>query len=191
MEQATSELVSRLDRAVSEGDTDTIVRRVKAVLEEMASAGRLGLPERCRAAHPDHYARRLLHRSESHDYTAVVMTWGPGQKTPLHDHGGTWCVECVVEGRIDVTRYDLVESHGERARFAVTDVLHAEVGAAGCLIPPSEYHVMANALPSETSVTLHVYGGEIRRCSTYEPLDADWYLRGERILTYDDAAPVR
>lgn len=191
MEPATSELVSRLDGAVTGGNTDAIVRRVKAVLEELASAGRLGLPEVCRAANPDHYARRLLHRSESHDYTAVVMTWGPGQKTPLHDHGGTWCVECVVEGRIDVTRYDLLETRGERARFAVSDVLHAEVGAAGCLIPPSEYHVMANALPSGTSVTLHVYGGEIRRCSTFEPDDAGWYRRGERTLTYDDAAPVR
>ena len=35
------------------------------------------------------------------------MTWGPGQGTPVHDHGGLWCVEGVVEGQIAVTRYDV------------------------------------------------------------------------------------
>ena len=37
------------------------------------------------------------------------MTWGPGQGTPLHDHAGMWCVEGVLEGRIEVARYDLLD----------------------------------------------------------------------------------
>ena len=43
-------------------------------------------------------------------YTAVVMTWGPGQGTAMHDHGGLWCVEGVVEGAMTVTQYhDVVD----------------------------------------------------------------------------------
>ena len=50
-------------------------------------------------------------------YTAVVMTWGPGQKTPLHDHAGMWCVECVVEGELEVVQFDLMEQADGRCRF--------------------------------------------------------------------------
>ena len=40
-------------------------------------------------------------------YSAIVMTWGPGQGTAVHDHGGLWCVEGVVDGEIAVTQYDV------------------------------------------------------------------------------------
>ena len=45
------------------------------------------------------------------------MTWGPGQGTPLHDHAGIWCVECVVEGEMEVRQYDLVEENAGSFRF--------------------------------------------------------------------------
>ena len=58
---------------------------------------------------------------------AVVMTWGPGQRTPLHDHAGIWCVEGVVEGRMDVTQYDLVEQTHDAYRFEAKGCVHAAV----------------------------------------------------------------
>jgi predicted metal-dependent enzyme (double-stranded beta helix superfamily) len=79
---------------------------VKPVLEETAVARRLRLPARLTESRPDCYARRLLHRDLERGYTAVVMTRGPGQGTPLHDHAGMWRVEGVIEGRIEVARYD-------------------------------------------------------------------------------------
>ena len=117
------------------------------------------------------------------------MTWGPGQRTPLHDHAGIWCVEGVVEGRMDVTQFDLVEESGGDAkagyRFEAKGCVHAAVGSAGCLIPPFEYHVLANAL-EEPSITLHVYGGEMTTCHVFEPAGGGRYLRRERALSYND-----
>ena len=47
------------------------------------------------------------------------MTWGPGQRTALHDHAGIWCVEGVVEGEMAVTRYELLEEEEDGlCRFA-------------------------------------------------------------------------
>ena len=57
------------------------------------------------------YARRLLHRDPAGRYTAIVMTWGPGQGTAVHDHGGLWCVEGVVDGEIAVTQYRRAAGH--------------------------------------------------------------------------------
>jgi hypothetical protein len=61
----------------------------------------------------------------------------------------------------------------------------AAVGEAGCLIPPFEYHVLANALPDVMSVTLRVYGGELTTCHVFEPMGDGSYRRKVRELGYD------
>ena len=178
-------LISRIDAAVRLGDTAAITVRVKRELEDAIQARAVALPERFHQTRREGYARRLLHRSDTLGYTAVVMTWAPGQATPLHDHAGIWCVEGVVEGRMDVTQYDLVEESAGGFRFEAKGCVHAAVGSAGCLIPPFEYHVLANAL-DQPSITLHVYGGEMTTCHVFEPAGNGRYVRRERALRYHE-----
>jgi predicted metal-dependent enzyme (double-stranded beta helix superfamily) len=185
MSDGLSHLIARLDAAVQLGDSDAITRRIKHELEDAIHGRAVALPDRFHRVRPERYARRLLHRNDVLGYTAVVMTWGPGQRTPLHDHAGIWCVEGVVEGRMDVTQYDLVEESQHACRFEAKGCVHAAVGSAGCLIPPFEYHVLANAL-DEPSITLHVYGGEMTTCHVFEPVDGGRYVRRERTLCYDE-----
>ena len=44
---------------------------------------------------------------------------------------------------------------------------------AGCLIPPTDHHVLANARPARASVTLHIYGGDLDDCKVFLPATAD------------------
>ena len=180
-----SDLIAQLDAAVRLGDPAAITGRVKRELEGAIQARGVTLPDRFHRTRAEGYARRLLHRSDALGYTAVVMTWAPGQRTPLHDHAGIWCVEGVVEGRMDVTQYDLVEESAGGYRFEAKGCVHAAVGSAGCLIPPFEYHVLANAIES-ASITLHVYGGEMTSCHVFEPVADGRYVRRERALAYHD-----
>lgn len=178
-------LIARLDAAVRLGDPGAITARIKQDLETAIHDRAIALPARFHATRSEGYARRLLHRSDSLGYTAVVMTWAAGQRTPLHDHAGIWCVEGVVEGRMDVTQYDLVREDDGRYRFEPKGCVHAQVGSAGCLIPPFEYHVLAN--PSDSpSITLHVYGGEMTSCHVFEPQSDGAYVRRERALGYHE-----
>jgi 3-mercaptopropionate dioxygenase len=180
-----TQLIARIDDAVRLRDPDAITQRVKEELQAAIRARTLSLPDRFHRTRPDGYARRLLHRDDDLGYTAVVMTWGAGQRTPLHDHAGIWCVEGVVEGRMDVTQYDLIEDSGAGCRFEAKGCVHAAVGSAGCLIPPFDYHVLANAL-DEPSITLHIYGGEMTTCHVFEPTEHGQYIRLERALRYHD-----
>jgi hypothetical protein len=50
------------------------------------------------------------------------------------------------------------------------------------LIPPHDYHVLANALPDRPSITLHVYGGEMDHCNVFEPRADGWYEQIPRQL---------
>jgi predicted metal-dependent enzyme (double-stranded beta helix superfamily) len=186
MSNACVELVERLDRAVGAGSVHEVTREVKQALEELLTNGRVQLAGRFRAARPDTYARRLLHRDPAGRYTAIVMTWGPGQGTPVHDHGGLWCVEGVVEGQIAVTRYDVTRQPDDRYRVRALDTLLAGTGEAGRLIPPTDHHVIANALSSQPSLTLHVYGGELGACQVFLP-DADGlFVARMKALSYHD-----
>jgi predicted metal-dependent enzyme (double-stranded beta helix superfamily) len=162
-----AELVARLDAAVALADAGAITARVKADLEDLLGRGALQLPPALVAPRVDTYARRLLHQDPEGRYTAVVMTWGPGQATAVHDHGGLWCVEGVVSGEMVVTQYD-VTCHGDGTATVVPGrATRAGIGTAGRLIPPTDYHVLGNAQAAAASVTLHVYGGSLDDCRVF------------------------
>lgn len=185
MSDGLNALLARIDAAVQLRDADAITQRIKQELQDAIRARSVTLPERFHRVRPEGYARRLLHRNDVLGYTAVVMTWGPGQRTPLHDHAGIWCVEGVLSGQMDVTQFDLVEESNEAYRFEARGCVHASVGSAGCLIPPFEYHILANALETP-SITLHVYGGEMTTCHVFEPAANGRYVRRERPLSYQE-----
>jgi predicted metal-dependent enzyme (double-stranded beta helix superfamily) len=177
-------LQQQIEDALDPKDPRLSVERVKEILSAAVQEGRVALPDAFHEARADHYARRVLFANPALGYSAVVMTWGPGQGTAVHDHAGIWCVEVVVEGQMDVTQYELDEERAGLYRFHPHPKVHARVGSAGCLIPPFEHHVLANAL-DRPSLTLHVYGGEINRCNVYLPRGDGWYERQERALSYD------
>lgn len=182
-------LIEKLRAAARLRDTEAIAARIKGDLETFIPAeGGLRLPERFRRSRPDGYCRRLLYRDEELGFTALVMTWGPGQHTALHDHAGIWCVEGVVEGELEVTRYELLEETGDgRCRFEQRGSVKASAGSAGALIPPFEHHVLANASDDRLALTLHVYGGEMDHCSVFLPeAAAGLYRRETKLLGYDD-----
>lgn len=180
------ELVRRLDAAVEAPNDGTRCLQVKAALEWGAEhADQLLTPELVRPC-GEHYARRLLHKDPQGRYSAVLMIWGPTQGTPLHDHAGSWCVECVFRGRIRVDNYNRVANRCSEKRifdFEHVGTIRAGVGEAGALIPPYEYHVIAND-ERETAVTLHVYGGEMVRCTVFEPEATGGFRASEKCLGY-------
>ncbi|MEM7482411.1 MAG: cysteine dioxygenase family protein [Acidobacteriota bacterium] len=180
------ELIELIDHAVSETKVEDITQRVQQGLTRLIRQGSLRLPEDLCRVTPGHYARRLVHRSEEHGWVMVAMTWGPEQSTPLHDHAGTWCVEGVIDGAIEVAQFHLLEDDGELCHFVPMGTLCTGVGSAGALIPPYEYHIIANPDATSSAVTLHIYGEEMTECTSFEPAGSECkYRRTRRQLRYD------
>jgi 3-mercaptopropionate dioxygenase len=130
------------------------------------------------------YARRLIHRDPR--FSIVAMVWAPGQATPIHDHSGVWCVEGVYAGCISVTKFDMLWKSGDVAHFVRHPSLEQEMGCAGSLIPPVEYHTIENSCSENPAVTVHIYGGELEMCRVFLPReDGDWDI-AQRQLSYTD-----
>ncbi len=190
-----NELINRLDSAVKAESDEIRCENVKSVLQHIVERGDRLVEERYLQTAEEHYARHLLHRDPDGRYSVLVMVWAPGQRTPLHDHNGRWCVECVYRGRTRVTSF---EKTGEETA-GDTDVVYfdrrSEVvsgfGDAGALIPPYEYHVLHNDF-DEKAVTLHVYDQELLECNAFEPIDGvdGGYRRERKELFYTSEIPA-
>jgi len=179
------ELIRRLDQATAARDDAARCRNVKQVLVDVVASGEQFLDPPFLEPAPERYARRLVYRAPEDRYTVLAMVWDVGQGTPLHDHAGTWCVECVYRGKIKVSSFSAHGGDPEKdiVRFEPESVIMAGVGEAGALIPPFEYHMIENPT-DRPAVKIHVYGGEMTFCHVYEPVGGGGYRRTYRELKY-------
>ncbi|HEV2523372.1 MAG TPA: hypothetical protein VGT24_13410 [Candidatus Acidoferrales bacterium] len=125
------------------------------------------LPDRYAEAALTGYQQYLLHADSRERFSVVSFVWGPGQKSPIHDHT-VWGIVGVLRGAEMEQHYArtkdgrLVEE-GEHVRLT-----RGEVTAVSPSI--GDYHRVSNAIADRPSVSIHVYGaniGAVRR-SVYE-----------------------
>ena len=180
---ALAEMIRLVDEAVEKQTTTGCCMAVKRALEGIVHSGIDFIPQSFLEPAGDRYARRLLHVDPAQRYSILVMVWGVDQGTPLHDHAGMWCVECVYRGKIRVKSYSLEDEIGDRFKFVQEQEVLAGIGEAGSLIPPFDYHTIHNAESDRPSVTVHVYGGEMNWCHAFVP-DGDLYRIERRELAY-------
>lgn len=183
-----SPLTDLVDRAMALESTSATVDSIKTDLCKLIRSGEMEVPAAVHKTVPGRYARRLLHKDEALGYSIVAMTWAPGQATAIHDHAGMWCVEGVWAGSINVQQYELMEVKDEldQYRFEGRNSYEAGFGSAGCLIPPYEYHLIENICDTVPAVSIHIYGGEMLACHTFEAMDTGWHQRNLRSLSYDN-----
>jgi predicted metal-dependent enzyme (double-stranded beta helix superfamily) len=180
-------LARKLDQAVQAVNDAERCQRVKEVVSAHVGRGACPLDSSLLIPASGQYGRRLLYKDPAGVYSVVLMIWGTEQSTPLHDHSGMWCVECVCEGSITVNNYKRLPSHcgdPNLCDFELVETIRAGVGDAGALIPPFDYHTIHNHGPT-TSATIHVYGGEITECNVFMQQE-DGYQLEVRQLTYTD-----
>jgi predicted metal-dependent enzyme (double-stranded beta helix superfamily) len=178
-------MITRLDAAVEQcANNDAYCQAVKKILEAWIHPRADFLGPEFLAPKPDCYARRLLYRHPEGAYSVAIMVWGVGQGTPIHDHAGLWCVECVYRGCIRVDSYDLQGTpEDEEVGFKAAGSVTAGCGSAGALIPPFDYHVIENA-GDEPAITVHVYGGDMEWCHAYVPVEGGLYRRDRKALSF-------
>jgi uncharacterized NAD(P)/FAD-binding protein YdhS len=121
----------------------------------------------------DTYARRCVVRREN--YEVLVLTWLPLQGSVAHDHSGSLCALKVVKGCLTEQHYrEASDGHVRR-----TDA--SGLSAQGITVDPGVViHSLANCLPDEVLVTVHVYSPplpEARRYAVSETSPHGLFLR--------------
>ena len=116
------------------------------------------LPEAFAEPSEQSYRQYLLHCDPLERFSVVSFVWRPGQKTPVHDHT-VWGLVGVMRGE------ELCEEYAEAAPgkpMRATGVHRVGPGDIDRVSPTiGDIHVVSNAAPERTAVSIHVYGANI------------------------------
>lgn len=125
------------------------------------------LPEAFSQAHPQYYQQYLLYADPLDRFSIVSFVWGPGQKTPVHNHT-VWGMVGQLRGEEKGTPY-YRQSDG---CFTAGESTISSPGHVDTVSPDThDIHVVENHLPDQTSISIHVYGGNIGKIqrSVFDP----------------------
>ena len=116
------------------------------------------LPESCAQPHPQYYQQYLLYCDPLERFSVVSFVWGPGQKTPVHDHT-VWGLIGMMRGAELCRRFTFsAEGRGMSAQES-SRLLPGDVD---CVSPTvGDIHEVANAFDDRVSISIHVYGANI------------------------------
>ena len=105
---------------------------------------------------PDQRWFGLLERTAEHE--VWLLSWLPGQRTELHDHGGATGAFTVVSG--------LLTERAVRPDSRPAEVLHPLVAGQSRVFGPNYVHQVHNDGP-DPAVSIHVYRPARARMSLY------------------------
>jgi predicted metal-dependent enzyme (double-stranded beta helix superfamily) len=117
------------------------------------------LPELFSRPHPQYYQQYLLYADPLDRLSIVSFVWGPGQKTPVHDHL-TWGLVGGLRGRERETTYKK-QADGSFKATGSGILLPGQTTTVSPRI--GDVHEVANDLSDQPSISIHVYGRNIGR----------------------------
>lgn len=118
------------------------------------------LPGEMAVPDPRYYQQHLLYGDPLDRFSLVSFVWGPGQKTPIHDHT-VWGIIAMLRGAECAQRFSrnsggglVADAREERLEPGDIDLVSPRIG---------DIHQVRNAFDDRVSISIHLYGGNIGR----------------------------
>ncbi len=148
------DFIRDMTRLADEGATEQRWLTEGAALLRRLVAKDDWLPEDCAVPGP-RYRQYLLHCDPLERFSVVSFVWGPGQKTPVHNHT-VWGLVGMLRGEEISTemRPGAPMTPGQVDRLGVGEVVAVSANTY-------DIHVVENAVSDRASISIHVYGGNI------------------------------
>ena len=137
-------------------DEDEIRREGGAALCDLVAIDDWLMPEFA-MADPAQYRQYLLYCDPLERFSVVSFVWGPGQRTPVHDHT-VWGLIGMLRGA-ETSRNFAKEASGHLAVVGEEHLLPGMVTAVSPQI--GDVHLVENALADRASISIHAYGANI------------------------------
>jgi predicted metal-dependent enzyme (double-stranded beta helix superfamily) len=138
------------------GEPD-ILREGSRLLKELIGVDDW-LPGRFAEPSPTGYQQYLLHSDSQERFSVVSFVWGPGQKSPIHDHT-VWGIVGILHG----AEFEQSYSRTSDGRFVEQGApVRLEKGEVTAVSPAiGDFHRVSNAFHDRPSISIHVYGANI------------------------------
>jgi len=144
------------------------------------------LPDRYATPHPTYYQQYLLHADPRNRFSVVSFVWGPGQKTPIHNHT-VWALIGMLRGG-EMAENFRIGAEGQPMQPCGTERLVP--GVVESISPiTGDIHRVSNLYEDHVSISVHVYGGNIGRIPRHV-FDAQSSARKDFISGYSNESEV-
>lgn len=157
--------VADVTRLVEQGETveSRVLTQATSLMRTLVGTDDW-LPAAMAQSDPQYYQQHLLYGDPLDRFSVVSFVWGPGQKTPIHDHT-VWGVIGMLRGAEYAQSFDRDEAGLLQAQGAEKML---QPGDIECVSPSTgDIHRVRNAYTDQVSISIHLYGGNIGRINRH------------------------
>ncbi|MGZ3504164.1 MAG: cysteine dioxygenase [Vulcanimicrobiaceae bacterium] len=118
---------------------------------------------------PNGYTRNLVYANN--DFEIIVLRWGPGAVTPIHDHSTQQCWFTAVTGAFDTTNYRRVAGGTLRgfARIEVAQSIRGlRSGEPDYRNPDDDIHRVSVSASCAEATSVHIYAKPVTTCLIFD-----------------------
>lgn len=137
------------------------------------------------------YTRNLVDTGND-KYNLILLCWGEGHGSAIHDHADSHCFMKMLQGNLEEVRFGWPKAEGDKLEeISRCRLGHNEV----CYINDSlGLHRVENTSHTEPAVSLHLYCPPYNMCSTFNQSTGQrstckvtfWSINGQRTKIYTE-----
>jgi cysteine dioxygenase len=111
------------------------------------------------------YTRNLVDAGNGH-YNLIVLCWGPGQSSPIHDHANSHCIFKILDGELTETKYGFPGSGDAAKQMEIVGESTFRRDEVNYTSNKIGLHKVSNN-SNAPAVSLHLYSPPILECKTF------------------------
>ncbi|KAI9189489.1 hypothetical protein H9P43_000922 [Blastocladiella emersonii ATCC 22665] len=125
---------------------------------------------------PYRYTRNLVDDGNG-KFNLIILCWGAGHASPIHDHANSHCCMKMLEGNLTETRYEFPgevpadhvvgESEADANRVRVIGQKTMERDQVAYINDSLGLHRVSNPSATAPAISLHLYTPPIQMCKTF------------------------
>ena len=114
------------------------------------------------------YTRNLVDDGNER-YNILILCWGEGLGSSIHDHHNSHCFMKILDGELKETRYSWpAKTGGEILPMEETGELNMKTDDVAYMSDTIGLHRVENTSHTDPAVSLHVYCPPIKMCNAFE-----------------------
>ncbi|CAD6185517.1 unnamed protein product [Caenorhabditis auriculariae] len=111
------------------------------------------------------YTRNLVDIGNG-KYNLMILCWGPGMGSSIHDHQDAHCFVKILQGSLLETKYDWPETEGEPLHTVAKSTY--DTNGVSYMSDELGLHRMENPSHSDGAVSLHLYIPPYDTCNAFD-----------------------
>jgi len=120
-------------------------------------------------------------------WNLLVLCWGPGHQSPIHDHSGSHCILKVLNGELRESRYEWpadMSTNDSRPLTGLSGIkMKTEevrvLNQAAYMCDQLGLHRISNRSETEGAISLHLYWPPIDICRTFNEATGEARVSGK------------